>query len=495
MKPRSCARLRRLALGLCAMAASGCAVGPDFHRPAPPAGHAYRSLPASEARGSGPSGAEPQALLLGAEPSGRWWTLFHSAALDALEDEALKANPDLAAAEASLRQAHQLYLAQKGALAPTVDLSAQTLREKDSAALSPTLAQPVPIFTLYTGRVDVSYRLDLFGGVRRQVEQAGAQAEQQHYLYEAAYVSLTANVAAAAIQVASLNDQIRAQDAVIAEARDVLQIEQRREAEGQVAGADVAAQTLAVAQAQAAMPPLRKALGQQEDLIAALIGKLPGEAPWLELTLADLSLPSSLPVSLPSRLADQRPDIRAAEAALHAASAAVGAAEADRLPDLELTGSFGGASTTLADLLLHSNQAWAIAGGVTQPLFHGGALMHRQKAAEAGLDQARAQYRSTVIAAFQNVSDVLEAIDDDAAAYAAAIQTEAAARQALAIGQSRARLGAVSGADILVLEEALQAALSSRAQIQAARYADSVALYQALGGGWWDRTGHSSSGN
>ena len=227
-------------------------------------------------------------------------------------------------------------------------------------------------------------------------------------------------------------------------------------------------------------------------MIAALIGKLPGEALWLELALADLSLPSSLPVSLPSRLVDQRPDIRAAESALHAASAAVGAAEADRLPDLELTGSFGGASTTLADLLLHSNQAWAIAGGVTQPLFHGGALMHRQKAAEAGLDQARAQYRSTVVAAFQNVADVLEAIDDAAAAYAAAVRTEESARQALAIGQSRSRLGAVSGVDILVLEQAHQAALASRAQMQAARYADSVALYQALGGGWWDRTGPSA---
>ena len=488
MIPRSSTRLCRLAVGLYAMAVSGCALGPNFHRPAPPTSQAYRPLPAAKGRGSETSGAEAQALVFGAEPSNRWWTLFHSTALDALEDEALKANPDLSAAEASLRQAHQLYLAQKGALAPAVDLSAQALREKDSAALSPTLAQPVPVFTLYTGRLDVSYRLDLFGGVRRQVEQAAAQAEQQHYLYEAAYVSLTANVAAAAIQVASLNDQIRAQQAVIAEARDILQIEQRREAEGQVAGADVMAQRLAAGLAQAAMPPLRKALGQQEDLIAALIGKLPGEAPWLDLKLADLSLPSSLPVSLPSRLVDQRPDIRAAEAALHAASAAVGAAEADRLPDLELTGSFGGASTTLADLLLHSNQAWSIAGGITQPLFHGGALMHREKAAEAGLDQARAQYRSTVIAAFQNVADVLEAIGDDAAAYAAAVQTEEAARQALTIGASRTRLGAVSGVDILVLEQAHQAALASRAQTQGARYADSVALYQALGGGWWDRT-------
>ena len=263
MTPRPPVALRRLALGLCAMVMSGCAVGPNFHRPPPPVGQAYRTPPTSERRGTEPSGVEPQALVFGGEAPDSWWTLFHSAALDALEDEALKANPDLAAAEASLRQAHQLYLAQKGALAPTVDLSAQALREKDSVALSPTLSQPVPVFTLYTGQLDVSYRLDLFGGVRRQVEQAGAQAEQQHFLYEAAYVSLTANVAAAAIQVASLNDQIRAQDAVIAEARDVLQIEQQREAAGQVAGADVAAQALAVAQAQAAKPPLRKALGQQ----------------------------------------------------------------------------------------------------------------------------------------------------------------------------------------------------------------------------------------
>ena len=472
-----------LALGLCTLALSACAVGPDFHRPAPPAGEAYRTPAAPQ---------QAQTLAFGSEPSSRWWTLFHSDALNALEDEALKANPDLQAAEASLRQAHQLYLAQKGALVPTVDLNGQASREKDSAALSPTLSQPVPEFTLYTGQLAVSYRLDLFGGVRRQVEEAGAQAEQQRYLYEAAYVSLTANVAAAAIQVASLNDQIRAQTDLVAEAKDALQIEQRREAAGQVAGADVAAQALALTQAEAALPPLRKALGQEEDLVAALVGKLPGDAPWLELKLEDLSLPTSLPVSLPSHLVDQRPDIRAAEANLHAATAAVGAAEADRLPDLELNGSFGGASTTLADLLLHSNQAWSIAGGITQPLFHGGALLHKQKAAEAALDQARAQYRSTVIAAFQNVSDVLQAIDGDGAAYATAARTEEAARQALAIGEARTRQGAISGVDVLVLEQAREAAVASRVQMQAARYADSVALFQALGGGWWDWTGGAS---
>ena len=473
-----------------AAALAGCAVGPNFHRPAAPTVSGYTPAPlAATAAAPGQTAGEMQAFAAGADVPARWWTLFHAPGLDALEEQALKANPDLAAAQASLRQAHELYLAQRGGLVPAVDVTGQKLREKDSAVVSPTLAQPLPEFSLYTGQVAISYRLDLFGAVRRQVEQAAAQAEQQRYQYEAAYLTLTSNVAAAAIQDAALRDQIQANEVLVGAADTLLGIERRQEELGQVAGADVAAQALALAQAQASLPPLRKALAQEDDLIAALAGRLPSEAAAPRLALADLSLPGALPVSLPSRLVDQRPDIRAAEAALHAASAAVGAAEADRLPDIELSAGFGGASTVLSDLLSHSDQAWSVAAGFTQPIFHGGALAHRQKAAEAALDQARAQYRSTVVSAFQNVADVLQAVEHDAEALQADAAAEQAARQALDIAQARARLGAVSGGAVLSIQQTYQTALAARVQAQAARLSDSVALFEALGGGWWNRDG------
>jgi NodT family efflux transporter outer membrane factor (OMF) lipoprotein len=488
MKCEALALPIRLAPILAVAILSGCTVGPDFQAPIAPGISSYTRVPlAPIAANPSAPGGQAQSLAAGADVPARWWTLFHAPALDALEEQALKANPDLAAARASLLEAHELYLAQKGGLLPAIDISGQMLRQKDSAIVSPTLAQPVPEFSLYTGQVSVSYRLDLFGAVRRQVEQAGAQAERQRYQYEASYLSLTTNVAVAAIQSASLRDQIQAEEGLVGAARNLLEIERRQQDLGQIAGADVAAQALALAQAEAALPPLHKALAQQLDMIAALSGQFPSEATVMPLRLADLTLPVSLPVSLPSRLVNQRPDIRAAEAALHAATAAVGVAEADRLPDLELSASFGGASTILSNLLSHSDQAWSVAAGITEPLFHGGALLHKQKAAEAVLDQTRAQYRSTVIAAFQNVADILQAIEHDADALAADAAAVQAAHQALDIAQARARLGSVSGGSVLGIQQSYQTALAALVQAKAARFTDTVTLFQALGGGWWNR--------
>jgi NodT family efflux transporter outer membrane factor (OMF) lipoprotein len=488
MKCEALALPIRLAPILAVAILSGCTVGPDFQAPIAPGISSYTRVPlAPIAANPSAPGGQAQSLAAGADVPARWWTLFHAPALDALEEQALKANPDLAAARASLLEAHELYLAQKGGLLPAIDISGQMLRQKDSAIVSPTLAQPVPEFSLYTGQVSVSYRLDLFGAVRRQVEQAGAQAERQRYQYEASYLSLTTNVAVAAIQSASLRDQIQAEESLVGTARNLLEIERRQQDLGQIAGADVAAQALALAQAEAALPPLRKALAQQLNMIAALSGQFPSEAAVMPLRLGDLTLPASLPISLPSRLVNQRPDIRAAEAALHAATAAVGVAEADRLPDLELSANFGGASTILSNLLSPSDQAWSVAAGITQPLFHGGALLHKQKAAQAVLDQTRAQYRSTVIAAFQNVADILQAIEHDADALAADAAAVQAAHQALDIAQARARLGSVSGGSVLGIQQSYQTALAALVQAEAARFTDTVTLFQALGGGWWNR--------
>ena len=429
-----------------------------------------------------------QSLAAGADVPAKWWALFHSSALDLMEEEALKANPDLEAARASLSEARELYLAQRGGLLPAVGISGQVQRVKDSSVVSPTLATPVPEFTLFTGQASLSYRLDLFGGVRRGVEQMRAVAEQERYQYEAAYLSLTTNVAMAAIQAASLRDQIQAEDYLIAAARKLLEIERRQQDLGQVSGADVAAQALALAQAEAALPPLRKALAQQEDILAALGGQVPSEATVPVLKLSDFTLPQTLPVSLPSSLVNQRPDIRAAEAALHASTAAVGVAEADRLPDLEISAGFGGASTVLSNLLSPGNQAWSVAAGIAQPIFAGGALVHKQKAAEAHLDQSRARYRSTVVAAFQNVADTLYAIEHDSDAVKADAAALDAARKALGVAEARARLGAMSGGSVLTIQQSYQSVLMTMVQAEATRLADAVMLFQALGGGWWNRT-------
>ena len=486
------ARPVRVALMMSVTVLCGCAVGPDFERPTAPTTGSYARASLSASALEGDPKTPVQKLIEGGDVPANWWTLFHSPALEELEEEALKSNPDLAAARASLVAARELYLSQRGGLFPAIGLSGQALREKDSAIVSPTLADPVPEFSLYSGQVSVSYRLDLFGAVRRGVEQAGAQADQQRFQYEAAYLSLTTNVAVAVIQLAALRDQLEAEESLVEAARKLLDIERRQQDLGQIAGADVAAQALALAQARAALPPLRKSLAQQEDMLAALTGHLPSEAVAARLTLTDLTLPPSLPVSLPSNLVNQRPDIRAAEAALHAATAAVGVAEADRLPDLELNAGFGGASTVLSNLLTPGNQAWSVAAGLTQPLFDGGTLFHKQKAAEAVLDQTRAQYRSTVVAAFQNVADTLQAIAQDSDAMSVDTAAFEAARQALEIARARARLGAASGGSVLAIQQAYQNALLTLVQAKAARLADTVTLLQALGGGWWNRAASTS---
>lgn len=486
------ARTVRVALMMSVIILCGCAVGPDFERPTALTTGSLTLTSLSAGALEGDPKTPVQKLIEGGDVPANWWTLFHASALDELEEEALKSNPDLAAARASLVAARELYLSQKGGLFPAIGSSGQALREKDSAIVSPTLADPIPEFSLYSGQVSVSYRLDLFGAIRRGVEQANAQAEQQRFQYEAAYLSLTTNVALVAIQLAALRDQEEAEESLVEAARKLLDIERRQQDLGQVDGADVAAQALALAQARAALPPLRKSLAQQEDMLAALTGHLPSETVAARLTLADLTLPPSLPVSLPSNLVNQRPDIRAAEAALHAATAAVGVAEADRLPDLELNAGFGGASTVLSNLLTPGNQAWSVAAGLTQPLFDGGTLLHKQKAAEAVLDQTRAQYRSAVVAAFQNVADTLQAIAQDGDTMSVDTAAFEAARQALEIAQARARLGAASGGSVLAIQQAYQNALLTLIQAKAARFADTVTLLQALGGGWWNRAASTS---
>lgn len=466
-----------------ALLVCGCAVGPDFQRPAPVSAAGYAKMPLAPVE----AGGMAQRFEAGADLPGQWWTLYQSPALNRLLDEALKANPDLAAAQAALRSAHETYLAQRGAFLPTVDLGGNASREKASGALSPPLSSSQLLFDLYNAQVNVGYTPDVFGGVRRQTEAVAAQAEAQRFETEATYLTLTANLVTAAIQAAGLREEIRAAGTAIKDEADILALMRRQMELGQVGGGDVAAQEALLAQAEQALPPLRKQLAQTEDQIAALTGRSPAEADADVIALDDLTLPASLPVSLPAKLVEQRPDVRVAEANLHAASANVGVAIAARLPNLTLSASAGGSATRIGGLLTQPNSFWTIGAGLAQPIFEGGALLHRQRAAEASLEQAKAQYRSTVISALQNVADSLQALSADADSVKAADRAEASAAASLSIAQKQLEIGDAGRTAVLIAEQAHLQALISRAQARVNRYADTAALFQALGGGWWNR--------
>jgi len=472
-----------------ALMASGCQmVGPNFAPPpAPTAALTATPLPAATASVD-VAGGRSQRFVQGMDVSGRWWTLYGSPELDALMERALSANPDLKAAQAALRAARETYYAQRGAILPTLDASYNLTRQKVSDVSASPLNSNSDLFTLHTAQLTVGYTPDVFGGIRRQTETVQAQAEAQRFQTEAAFLTLTSNVVAAAVQQAAIKAQIAETQAILASDRKTLDLMRQQLKLGEIARPDVAAQEALVAQAEQTLPPLEKQLAQQNDLIADLTGRFPGEAPPPSIDLATLTLPAELPVSLPSELVEQRPDIQAASANLHAASAQVGVAIAARLPTFPLSANLGGQSTDLPSLFTSGNIFYAVAGTVAAPIYEGGQLKHKQRAAEALLDQAKAQYQSTVLAAFQNVADSLQALDADARILKAADASEKSAAESLALAQQQYSAGQSGSLPVLTAEQTRSQARLALVQAQAARYADTAALYQALGGGWWNRT-------
>jgi NodT family efflux transporter outer membrane factor (OMF) lipoprotein len=461
--------------------AQGCAVGPDFHRPAPPTVASFTPPDALHA----PASADSQQIVQGMDIPARWWTVFHSEELDAMVAQALAHNADVAAAEAALRQARELFYAQRGALLPTVAANFEATRARTAGVIAPVVANNSQTYTLYTPQVTVSYTPDVFGGIRRQIEGAAARAEAQKYETEAAYLTLTSNVVQAALLEASLREQISATHEIIDDENQLLGLMREQLNVGQISGADVAAQETALAQAQQSLPPLEKQLAQQRDLLAILAGRYPAEGPTGTVEISSLTLPHEVAAGLPSALVERRPDIRAAEANLHDASAAIGVAVAARLPQITLSANAGSAASTLAGLTASPNLFWQVAGEVAQPIFDGGQLRHQQKAAEAAYDQAREQYRSTVLQAFQNVADSMQALNLDDEGLNAAVLAEKAAARSLQISKKQVQLGEVSAVSVLNSEQAYHQALISLIQAKAARYSDTVALFQALGAGGW----------
>ena len=477
------------ALGL---GAAGCALGPDFKPPQAPADQTpYTPAPMPAQTAAAPAaslGGAAQRLAAGQDIPAQWWGVFQSPALDQLIRAALAHSPGMAAAEATLRQAQQNYLAQAGSLAyPAVNGQLGVQRERASAATAG--GQRGGVFNLYNASVNVSYTPDVFGATRRTLEGAQAAVDFQRYQVEATYLALTANVVTTAIREASLRAQLKASRDVLDALATQLGLIEKQFEFGAIPRTTVLTQRNQLAQVAATIPPLQKALDQTRHQLSVLAGRLPGEQGMPEFQLEGLTLPVELPVSLPSALVRQRPDVRASEEALHQASAQIGVATAAQYPQFTLSGSYGSASPTVGDLFKSDNVLWNLGAGVAAPLFNGGALAARKHAAEAAYDAAAAQYRGTVLAAFQDVADSLRALDADADALQAQAQAEALAAESLKLATEQYRLGGISYLVLLDAQRTYQQSHIGLVQAQAARYADTAALFQALGGGWWNRAG------
>jgi NodT family efflux transporter outer membrane factor (OMF) lipoprotein len=483
---------------------AGCAVGPRWNVAKPPADAGYSPAPLSATTASAEvHGGDAQRFVSGRDLAFEWWQLFECNALNALIAQAFKANPTVASAQAALAQAQEMVRAQRGFFYPTVAAGFQGERVKvagnntqsssigiqgngDNLGQPPQAAVPL-YYKFYTAQLSVGFVPDVFGANRRQVESLQAQSEEQRFALEATYITLASNVAAAAIQEASVRAQIQATREIIAADDQSLKILEDQFRLGYAMRIDVAAQEAALAQAETLLPPLQTQLEQTRDLIRALVGNLPNRDVAETFGLDALQLPPELPLSLPAKIIEQRPDVRAAEALLHAANAQVGVALAAMLPQFSIAGTLGGAADQIPWLFRGGGSFWTITGGVTQPVFEGGTLLHTKRAADAALKQAAAQYRSTVLAAYQNVADSLHASLCDAETLAGAVEAENASKTAYDLTRRQMEVGYVNSLALLSAETAYSQALLARVQAQATRYGDTIALFQALGGGWWNR--------
>ena len=459
----------------------GCEVGPDYKTPDAPGSTGF--LPAASLK----AGAGNQRFAVGSDLSGQWWEAFHSPPLTALVERALTHNADVQAAQAALRAARENRIAQRGLLYPQVVANFNPTGGKTADDVASPLASNQDYYSLTTAQLTVSYTPDVFGLNRRQIESADALARAQRFQTEATYLTLTSNLVLAAFQEASLRAQIDATKKIIAAETEVVKVLHLQNGLGQVAMADVLLQEAALAQTQQSLPPLEKQLGIQRDSLTALAGQYSDDQIKETFELASLHLPQKLPVSLPSVLVAHRPDIKAADANLQSASALIGVATANRLPMISLTAEVGSSPANLARLFNPSTFFYNLAGNAVQTVFDGGTLLHKQRQAEAEFDQSYAQYRSVVIVAFQNVADALRSIKADEQAEKAATASKVAAEKSLTVSRQQLKLGAASSLIVLGAQQTYAQAVLSLIQARAARLADTVALIQALGGGWWNR--------
>lgn len=494
---------------------AGCAVGPDFKRPPAPAANSYE--PAGlipEPTASAPVlVGESQRFSPAADIPFDWWTLFQSPQINSLIKRAFEANPNIESAQAALRQAQEYAVAQQGFFYPTVSASYSPSRNKLAGNMggnSPGVqgngtsiqtysnpAGPSPFnapvyYNFHVAQLTVGYVPDVFGLNRRQVESVQAQVDAQKLQLEATYITLASNVVAAALQEASLRAQLEAMEKIVASNQETVVILRNQLKLGYVSGMEVAAQESALAQVEQSVIPLRKQLELTRDLIRALAGNLPNEDVEEKFELAELHLPQELPLSLPSKIVEQRPDVRAAEEQLHFASAQAGVAIANTLPQFTVTGAIGGMASNPGWMFRSGGGFFDLTANVAYTIFDGGTLRAKSRAAQQELIQAGAQYRSTVITALQNVADTLHIIQSDADALKAADTSERAAQTVVVLTRKQYDVGYVNYQTLLAAEQSHRLAVINLIQAQTNRLGDTAALYQALGGGWWNHAAATS---
>lgn len=460
---------------------AACAVGPDYERPDqhPSAGY----LREGAAKTAPP-------LQQGAQIGETWWEGFGSDALNKLMTEAIADGPSLSAAKARLQAAAAMAAASSGALLPHAELDGSVSRERVNFVTF-GMKGVSPIFNLYALGPSISYSLDVFGGVRRQVEADEARAEGAGYRFGAAYLMLTGNVAVQSLTAAAADRAYEATAAAVEADREIVRIARRGEEAGVYPRGEVARTEMQLAADQAALPRLREEREAAWNALAVLVGRMPADWRPPAIDLDRLAFPSDLPLALPSELLESRPDIRAAEADLHAASASVGVAVADRLPHIELTAAISRAAISPTLFWRGDATQGNVTAGIMAPLFEGGALEARQRAAEAAYEASRAEYRQTVLSAFAQVADVLQALAGDGDEAAAIELALTAARSDLASAHAGSNSGAADLRSLMLATRRENLAEAEKARMTARRFVHAVQLYLALGGGW--RMGHDAS--
>jgi NodT family efflux transporter outer membrane factor (OMF) lipoprotein len=462
----------------------GCAVGPDFVRPAPPDANRYTRQPQPEATIA--ADGQIQHFTPGAAITNDWWRLFKSEQLDAIVREAITNNPTLQASEASLRQSQDNLRAGYGVFFPQIQADAAGSRQR-TASVQEGSQITGRIFNLVTLSGTVSYSLDVFGGTRRTVESLRAQADYQRYESKAACLMLSANVVNTCIARAAYVAEIRATEQLIELENQQLHLTEAQVRAGMAPYANVLSLRSLIAANQALLAPLEQNVSQAEHLLATLEGVVPTKAALPEIDLIGLSLPVDLPVSLPSDLVNQRPDILAAEAQMHVASAKIGVATAAMFPSFTLSGTYGAASSgNLSAFSAASGQFWNIGPSATIPVFQGTTLWYDRRAAIDAYQQSQANYRQTVLGAFEQVADSLKALEHDAEALQAQVEAQRATGEALNLLQANYRAGLVAYLDVLLADVQFHEATIGFLQALAQRDQDTVRLFVALGGGWWN---------
>lgn len=459
---------------------AGCALGPDFKRPNPP--HADRYTAQSlklEAKDTGDELA--QQAILGEQLDHAWWQLFQSDELNGVVKRALAQNRTIVAASYTLAQAQELAAAQAGTLYPQVGMMAGVGREKYGAEFLGTSPKPPP-FTYFAVGPTISYSLDYTGGGARSVEQKYALANYQRQQLDAAYLAVTGNAVMQSFRIASLRAQIATVQTLLEQDRENQKLVHEAFDAGSVSRLDIVSADSQLATDTTLLPPLRQELSLAQHALAIVLGQAPADGMLPEFDLARLTLPRHLPVSLPSELAHRRPDILAAEAELHAATAAVGVATSNLYPHIDLSASFGQQSTVIGQLFARNSNAWSLAGGFVAPIFDGGTLRAERRAAVDAMQASAAKYQQTVLTAFGQVADSLQALDHDTEALDAQTNARQAARDNLDLTRKSYREGNIGVLQVLDAERRYQQASLAYVRARANRYMDTARLFLALGG-------------